>query len=169
MLSTEKQCFVHGTQLVMLLVEAEEMPRCRCAVLSLVGSAIVRGFCATVPAKMILLLWELHPAANMGMRRPAHWALCYDIWLYTTASRRLRRDHVVQARELYRLLVEDSTAIRHAAAELVAGMLEPQGQRFLAQVGSACIPLHVVPFLPWGSFRFPLTQSLLCRFFSNGG
>lgn len=40
----------------------------------------------------------------------------------------------MQARDLYRLLVEDSTAIRHAAAELVAGMLEPQGQRFIAQV-----------------------------------
>ena len=40
----------------------------------------------------------------------------------------------LQARELYRLLVEDSRAIRQAAAELVAGMLEPQGKRFIAQV-----------------------------------
>ena len=40
----------------------------------------------------------------------------------------------VQARDLYRLLVEDSASIRHAAAELVAGMLEPQGRHFLAQV-----------------------------------
>ncbi len=44
----------------------------------------------------------------------------------------------MQTRELYRLLVDDSTAIRHAAAELVAGMLEPQGRHFLAQVGSVC-------------------------------
>ena len=32
--------------------------------------------------------------------------------------------------------MEDSRAIRQAAAELVAGMLEPQGKRFIAQVSS---------------------------------
>lgn len=37
-------------------------------------------------------------------------------------------------REIYRLLVDSSAPIRHAAAELVAGMLEEQGQRFIAQV-----------------------------------
>ena len=36
---------------------------------------------------------------------------------------------------MYRLLVDSSAPIRHAAAELVAGMLEEQGERFIAQVG----------------------------------
>lgn len=45
----------------------------------------------------------------------------------------------MQVREVYRLLVDSSTHIRHAAAELVAGMLEEQGKRFLAQV---CTSLH---------------------------
>lgn len=35
---------------------------------------------------------------------------------------------------VYRLLVDDSAAIRHAAADLVAGSLEDQGARHLAQV-----------------------------------
>lgn len=39
--------------------------------------------------------------------------------------------------------MEDSAPIRHAAAELVAGMLEPQGRHFLAQVSiSICRSLH---------------------------
>ncbi len=52
----------------------------------------------------------------------------------------------MQARDLYRLLVEDSAPIRHAAAELVAGMLEPQGRHFLAQVR-----LLMFPHLPTSS------------------
>lgn len=36
---------------------------------------------------------------------------------------------------VYRLLVDDSHAIRHAAAELVANSLGNQGARYLAQVG----------------------------------
>ncbi len=43
---------------------------------------------------------------------------------------------LAQVREIYRLLVDSSAPIRHAAAELVAGMLEEQGQRFIAQ---ACV------------------------------
>ena len=39
-----------------------------------------------------------------------------------------------QVREVYQLLVDRSAPIRHAAAELTAGMLAEQGQRFLAQV-----------------------------------
>ena len=45
-----------------------------------------------------------------------------------------------QVREVYRLLVDSSASIRHAAAELVAGMLQEQGQRFIAQVGAASSP-----------------------------
>lgn len=38
---------------------------------------------------------------------------------------------------VYQLLVDDSAAVRHAAAELVAGSLEDQGARHLAQVGAS--------------------------------
>ena len=76
-----------------------------------------------------------------------------------------KRCQCAQARDLYRLLVEDSAPIRHAAAELVAGMLEPQGRQFLAQVclptflilacfqNAACVRDCVRPFLrrPWPS------------------
>ena len=63
----------------------------------------------------------------------------------------------MQARDLYRLLVEDSAPVRHAAADLVAGMLEPQGRHFLAQVRLqllltklllACRALSRAPFRP---------------------
>ncbi|KAA6430018.1 MAG: hypothetical protein FRX49_00449 [Trebouxia sp. A1-2] len=40
-----------------------------------------------------------------------------------------------QVRDVYKLLLDDSYAVRHAAAELVADMLEESGQRHLAQVG----------------------------------
>lgn len=39
-----------------------------------------------------------------------------------------------QVRDVYRLLVDDSHAIRLAAADLVTGLLEEQGQRQLEQV-----------------------------------
>lgn len=38
-----------------------------------------------------------------------------------------------QVRDVYKLLLDDSYAIRHAAAELVADMLEESGQRHLGQ------------------------------------
>lgn len=49
---------------------------------------------------------------------------------------------VAQVREVYRLLVDSSAPIRHAAAELVAGMLEEQGQRFIAQVSPPLGDFH---------------------------
>lgn len=39
-----------------------------------------------------------------------------------------------QVRDVYKLLLDDSHAVRHAAAELVTDMLEESGQRHLAQV-----------------------------------
>ena len=39
---------------------------------------------------------------------------------------------LVQVRDVYRLLVDQSEAVRHAAAQLVAQVLEDQGCRFLA-------------------------------------
>ena len=41
--------------------------------------------------------------------------------------------------------MEDSRAIRQAAAELVAGMLEPQGRRFIAQVSPQPRAAHNKP------------------------
>ena len=45
-----------------------------------------------------------------------------------------------QAAEVYRLLLDDSRAVRHAVAELVASVQEAQGQSFLQsqQVRTAC-------------------------------
>jgi len=42
----------------------------------------------------------------------------------------------LQVTDVYRLLVDDSAAIRHAAGDLVADLLEEQGSRQLAQ---ACL------------------------------
>lgn len=42
---------------------------------------------------------------------------------------------VGSVREVYTLLGDDSHGIRHAVAELVAGMLEEQGERALARQG----------------------------------
>ena len=39
----------------------------------------------------------------------------------------------LQVTDVYRLLVDDSAAIRHAAGDLVADLLEDQGSRQLAQ------------------------------------
>lgn len=39
-----------------------------------------------------------------------------------------------QVRDVYKLLLDDSYALRHAAAELVADMLEESGQKHLGQV-----------------------------------
>lgn len=53
-----------------------------------------------------------------------------------------------QVRDVYKLLLDDSYNIRHAAAELVADMLEESGQRHLGQVyshapsASHCCVLH---------------------------
>ena len=46
-----------------------------------------------------------------------------------------------QVRDVYKLLLDDSYAVRHAAAELVADMLEESGQRHLAQVLNTSGPL----------------------------
>lgn len=152
---------VKGIQLVTLLVKAEEMPQ------EQVGSPVTSRHCHCArllcysPSYVDSSAVELHPAANIDTRRPSHRDCAVTSGAFHHSQQRLRHDHVVQARDLYRLLVEDSTAIRHAAAELAAGMLEPQGQRFLAQVGSVCIPLHEVPFLPWGSSLTRLAVPLL--------
>jgi len=50
-----------------------------------------------------------------------------------TASNHLRFCRL-QVTDVYRLLVDDSAAIRHAAGDLVADLLEEQGSRQLAQV-----------------------------------
>ena len=47
---------------------------------------------------------------------------------------RLEEVPASQVRDVYKLLLDDSYAIRHAAAELVTDMLEESGQRHLAQV-----------------------------------
>ena len=47
---------------------------------------------------------------------------------------RLEEVPAKQVRDVYKLLLDDSYAVRHAAAELVADMLEESGQRHLAQV-----------------------------------
>ena len=60
----------------------------------------------------------------------------------------------VQVREVYRLLVDSSAPIRHAAAELVAGMLEEQGRRFMAQVTCAVVMLR---------FRTPDDDPITCQ------
>ena len=51
---------------------------------------------------------------------------------------RLEEVPAKQVRDVYKLLLDDSYAVRHAAAELVADMLEESGQRHLAQV--SCSP-----------------------------
>lgn len=48
---------------------------------------------------------------------------------------RLEEVPAKQVRDVYKLLLDDSYAVRHAAAELVADMLEESGQRHLAQAG----------------------------------
>ncbi|KAL3143333.1 hypothetical protein ABBQ38_002169 [Trebouxia sp. C0009 RCD-2024] len=50
---------------------------------------------------------------------------------------RLEEVPLSQVRDVYKLLLDDSHAVRHAAAELVTDMLEESGQRHLAQVGKA--------------------------------
>ena len=47
---------------------------------------------------------------------------------------RLEEVPLSQVRDVYKLLLDDSHAVRHAAAELVTDMLEESGQRHLAQV-----------------------------------
>lgn len=47
---------------------------------------------------------------------------------------RLEEVPAKQVRDVYKLLLDDSYAIRHAAAELVADMLEESGERHLGQV-----------------------------------
>ena len=47
---------------------------------------------------------------------------------------RLEEVPPAQVRDVYKLLLDDSHAVRHAAAELVTDMLEESGQRHLAQV-----------------------------------
>ncbi len=54
-----------------------------------------------------------------------------------------------QVRDVYKLLLDDSYAVRHAAAELVADMLEESGQRHLAQVITS--PFHCCCFLSLGT------------------
>lgn len=51
-----------------------------------------------------------------------------------TALVRLEEVPPAQVRDVYKLLLDDSHAVRHAAAELVTDMLEKSGQRHLAQV-----------------------------------
>lgn len=43
------------------------------------------------------------------------------------------------AGQVYTLLGDDSASIRHAVAELVAGMLEEQGEKALKQVGGVWV------------------------------
>ena len=52
-----------------------------------------------------------------------------------------------QAAEVYRLLLDDSRAVRHAVAELVASVQEAQGQSFLQSqpVRTACTGAEIVP------------------------
>jgi len=54
-----------------------------------------------------------------------------------------------QVRDVYKLLLDDSYAVRHAAAELVADMLEESGQRHLAQVITS--PCYCFCFLCLGT------------------
>ncbi len=54
-----------------------------------------------------------------------------------------------QVRDVYKLLLDDSYAVRHAAAELVADMLEESGQRHLAQVITS--PFYCFCFLCLGT------------------
>ena len=56
---------------------------------------------------------------------------------------RLEEVPAKQVRDVYKLLLDDSYAVRHAAAELVTDMLEESGQRHLAQV----LTPHPVPFV----------------------
>lgn len=56
---------------------------------------------------------------------------------------RLEEVPAKQVRDVYKLLLDDSYAIRHAAAELVADMLEESGQRHLGQVYSE--PSALIP------------------------
>ena len=45
-----------------------------------------------------------------------------------------------QVRDVYKLLLDDSYALRHAAAELVADMLEESGQKHLGRVRLGVFP-----------------------------
>ena len=45
---------------------------------------------------------------------------------------------------MYKLLLDDSYAVRHAAAELVTDMLQESGQRHLAQVTTHLAAFHPV-------------------------
>ncbi len=54
---------------------------------------------------------------------------------------RLEEVPAKQVRDVYKLLLDDSYAVRHAAAELVTDMLEESGQRHLAQVALTALIL----------------------------
>ena len=56
---------------------------------------------------------------------------------------RLEEVPPAQVRDVYKLLLDDSYAVRHAAAELVTDMLEESGQRHLAQVIILIVTRHV--------------------------
>lgn len=61
---------------------------------------------------------------------------------------RLEEVPPAQVRDVYKLLLDDSHAVRHAAAELVTDMLEESGQRHLAQVILPCFSIVINVFLP---------------------
>jgi hypothetical protein len=111
---------VKGVRLVTMLVQAEEMPHdeaCPHLLHSYQGlvSALVGTTVTTQPSPYRQWVGCLRPLA---------------------VSRSSERAYLMQVREVYRLLVDCSAPIRHAAAELVGGMLEDQGRRFLALVRS---------------------------------
>ena len=58
--------------------------------------------------------------------------ICAQVQLLTLLVR-LEEVPGKQVRDVYKLLLDDSYAIRHAAAELVADMLEESGRRHLGQ------------------------------------
>lgn len=74
---------------------------------------------------------------------------------------RLEEVPAVQVRDVYKLLLDDSYAVRHAAAELVTDMLEESGQRHLAQVITRVTVVLVVQLQP---FLQPLAACVIFLF-----
>lgn len=73
---------------------------------------------------------------------------CGQVQLLTVLVR-LEEVPAKQVRDVYKLLLDDSYAVRHAAAELVSDMLEESGQRHLAQVTTAFFSVIVISSFLW--------------------
>lgn len=83
-----------------------------------------------------------------GLSEQLCYICCGQVQLLTVLVR-LEEVPAKQVRDVYKLLLDDSYAVRHAAAELVSDMLEESGQRHLAQVTTPFYSGIVTSFFLW--------------------